>query len=117
MISRLWTYYMNSLSSRQAQKMQFRVRNSGRTSNGYPRLAPYNFAINSDWLDTHKHDPTHRAALADWGTYEDPLSFRSSSETTDASGSGSGSVPGSDDVEERVPQDDSGSEADNEDDE
>ncbi|EIW65148.1 uncharacterized protein TRAVEDRAFT_16968 [Trametes versicolor FP-101664 SS1] len=71
--------YAESLTAKQAQTSKFRVRNLGRSSDTPPAVAPYNFGINMEWLDAHKDMDTYHALLHDWGTYEDPVGFGSSS--------------------------------------
>lgn len=52
-----------------------RVRGTGRSTNVPPVVAPYNFGINFQWLETYQNIyPVH---LRDWGKYEDPEGFGS----------------------------------------
>ena len=74
---------MDSLTAKQVQCMVFRVRDSGRTSDKVPALAPYDFGINQDWYDRFKNEPTHQHILGDWGTYGDPEGFGSNTNDSD----------------------------------
>lgn len=61
--------------------MTFRVRCSGRGSDEPPDVAPYNFGINQPWYGAHKDKDTHRIALSDWGSYDDPEGFGTATNT------------------------------------
>ncbi|KAI1781943.1 hypothetical protein LXA43DRAFT_977826 [Ganoderma leucocontextum] len=71
----LWDLFWETVSSRAARTMTTRVRDTGRSSDKIPLVAPYNFGINVEWYERVK--VTHRQMLCDWFKYEDPTGFGS----------------------------------------
>ncbi|KAJ7018277.1 hypothetical protein C8F04DRAFT_1151973 [Mycena alexandri] len=52
-----------------------RVRNTGRKSSRIPNRAPYNCAIDKDWLAANKDKPAYSDLLSDWGRWDGPEGF------------------------------------------
>lgn len=64
------------LSENERQKIQLiRVPDTGRASLRIPVIAPYNFGINNEWLQTNKLKPENTRLLSDWGKHPDPEGF------------------------------------------
>ncbi|KAJ6561301.1 hypothetical protein B0H10DRAFT_2240029 [Mycena sp. CBHHK59/15] len=64
------------LSENERQKIQLiRVPDTGHASLRIPVIAPYNFGINNEWLQTNKLKPENTRLLSDWGKHPDPEGF------------------------------------------
>ncbi|KAJ6590800.1 hypothetical protein B0H10DRAFT_1960964 [Mycena sp. CBHHK59/15] len=72
----LSTIASDLLSENERQKIQLiRVPDTGRASLRIPVIAPYNFGINNEWLQTNKLKPENTRLLSDWGKHPDPEGF------------------------------------------
>ncbi|KAJ7443280.1 hypothetical protein FB451DRAFT_950517, partial [Mycena latifolia] len=68
--------WWDSLTPHQKGNLKFiRVRGTGRRSSRIPKLAPYNFGINQEWLERHRFDPRYQEMLSDWNTHGNPPGF------------------------------------------
>lgn len=62
-------------SSKEREKFAIRVRGSGRCSTDadIPKVSPYDFGINLEWLNEARKDRLLEERLKDWGKYGDPV--------------------------------------------
>ncbi|KAG2116936.1 hypothetical protein DEU56DRAFT_919123 [Suillus clintonianus] len=62
-------------SSKEHEKFAIRVRGSGRwsTNADIPKVSPYDFGINLEWLNEARKDRLLEERLKDWGKYGDPV--------------------------------------------
>jgi hypothetical protein len=62
-------------SSKEREKFAIRVRGSGRCSTiaDIPKVSPYDFGINFEWLNEARMEHPLEERLKDWGKYGDPI--------------------------------------------
>lgn len=70
----LWDLWYDSLNAQSREKINYiRIKDTGRTTNIPPLVAPYNFGINKGWM--RDESVNFSRLVTDWGRFPDPDGF------------------------------------------
>ncbi|KAG2365917.1 hypothetical protein BDR07DRAFT_1480806 [Suillus spraguei] len=86
----LFQLWKASLNTKQRKRFHtMRVDGTNRALLRIPDYTPYNFGIDTEWLEVNKNHPEYQAQLKEWGAWADPPGFGSAkNEEGIADGSG-----------------------------
>ncbi|KAG1731010.1 hypothetical protein EDB19DRAFT_1641064 [Suillus lakei] len=75
---KLFQLWKASLNTKQRKRFRtMRVEGTDRVLLRIPDYTPYNFGIDTEWLEENKNHPEYQAQLKEWGAWADPPGFGS----------------------------------------